>query len=435
MPRVKKNSNDNKLLDTKESEVLREENVEIIDVEDQPKKKRGRPKKNKSEDSDSCTVNIIARKGKRRKQIEDDKDFDSMYEDTYDDDDEDFEESSNIIEDEEDNSDDITDEEMQLAKEMESELSDFENYEEGSRRVYKSSSNSEQIRERFYKICEKFNSDDENLKAEGIAEAIDELKSFVHYIIKRKYSTYGKYYEDLVQEGIIGIIKGLEKYDPEKSLPTTFFNLYIIHEMSKYIDTEVNKTTSHYSSNLTKINRVIDKFEAENKKWNATDIAITVGLNMETVTQCLHIRECKNEMSYESDEILEANITEHTASPEAVYIEEERTNVLYKAIATLSPEEIKVLKYRFGLANTKVISYKEIAEKMGISIEKVRKYRHDAIRKLKNKPQICNMFKDYAKHEASLTDNCIAFIPEDVAEDMIREIEELDIDFDFGDDE
>lgn len=393
--------------------------LESVTVEEKPKK------------TTKKTTKTTTKKTTRKKKVDD-------FEDSYDDDD-DFKMPYRLEEEDEEeiDPDEINDEEMLAAQGLDTEFeneieSEIENGAKKYDRVYKSSSKSEQIRERFIGICEKYNSGDPMLKQESLNEAIDELKSFVHYVIKKKYSTYGKHYEDLVQEGYIGIMKGMEKYDPTKSLPTTFFNLYIIHEMSKFIDTEVNKTTSHYSSNLTKINRVIDKFEAQSQKWTATDIAIETGLNMETVIQCLNIKEYKNEMYYETEEVLEANLSEKSPSPEQQCIENERMDVLYKAISTLLPEEIQVLKYRYGLAGSKTISYKEIAKEMGVSIEKVRKYRHDAIRKLRHKANMRNIFRDYISdgENNSITENDISLIPEQVATNIMNELEELDFNFD-----
>ncbi len=354
----------------------------------------------------------------------DDDDNDIVMDDTIIDDDEEENEDSDVI----------TEEELELADDID--LEEFENIEadeNGDKKAFKTSERTEIIRQHFISICEKYHSDDEELKKEAIKEAIDELKRFVHYVISKKYSTYGKYYEDLVQEGIVGIIKGLEKYDPEKSKPTTFFNLYIIHEMSKYIDTEVNRTTSHYSSNLTKINREIDKFEQQGRKWNANDIAVATGLNMETVIQCLHIKEYKNEMYYESDEMLEANISEHGDSPEQQYVKTERLKTLYNSISTLSPEEIQVLKYRFGLLGAQQISYKEIAKEMGVSIEKVRKYKYDAIKKLRHKSAMRSVFKDYINESenSTISETEIAIIPEEIINNQMKELEEIDLDFDI----
>jgi RNA polymerase sigma factor (sigma-70 family) len=386
-------------------------------------------------------------KKKKNKKTTEDEDFvdDSLYDD---DDEDDIEINDDIInEDEiEEFGDEINEEELLIAQGLDEEFETeyLEAVEEievdekvDYKRVYKASSKSEIIREKFVGICEKYNSSDPELKKDAINDAIEELKSFVHYVIKKKYSTYGKHYEDLVQEGYIGIIKGMEKYNPDKSLPTTFFNLYIIHEMSKFIDTEVNKTTSHYSSNLTKINRVIDKIEASGKPWNANDIAIETGLNMETVIQCLNIKEYKNEMYYETDDILESNISERSPSPEQKYIENERLDTLYKSISGLLLEERLVLMYRYGLAGAKTISYKEIAKEMGVSIEKVRKYRHDAIRKLRHKANMKNTFRDYINESEnnSITENDVSLIPEQIATNMMKELEEIEFDFDFNDGE
>lgn len=350
---------------------------------------------------------------------------------------------SNVDEDDSEYIDEITDEDLELAKDLDVEFDQDEDIEKleglddeddkkSYQRIYKTSNKSELIRQKFIDICERYHSDDPQVRKEALWDAIEELKSFVHYVIRKKYGTYTKYYDDLVQEGIVGIINGMKKYNPEKSLPTTFFNLYIIHEMSKFVDTEVNKTTSHYSSNLTKINRVIDRLEQSGKKWTPTDIAVETNLNMETVIQCLNIKEYKNEVYYETDEMLEADLKERTPSPEQEYIENEKNEVLYNAIKTLLPEEQQVLYYRYGLDGTHVIAYKEIARKMGISIEKVRKYRHDGIRKLKHKSGMRSVFREYINDEEEniLNEETISLVQEDLANSMMNEIEEIDFDFD-----
>lgn len=407
----------------KKQELESVENITNLNTEDTKTTKKSTKKTTKKAESKTTKA-----KTKKNNDLEDNYDFD----------DDDDVKPYRLEQEEEEyyDEDAISDEELLAAQgldeEFDSEPDDNDENKSSYAKVYKSSAKSEVIRQKFIGICEKYNSGDPILRQESLNEAIEELKSFVHYVIKKKYSTYGKYYEDLVQEGCIGIMKGMEKYDPVKSLPTTFFNLYIIHEMSKFIDTEVNKTTSHYSSNLTKINRVIDKFEAQSKKWTPTDIAVETGLNMETVIQCLHIKEYKNEMYYETEEILEANISERNPSPEQQFIENEKMEVLYNSISTLLPEEIQVLKYRYGLAGSKTISYKEIAKEMNISIEKVRKYRHDAIRKLRHKATMRNVFRDYiADSETnSITENDISLIPEDIATNLMDELQEIDFNFD-----
>lgn len=293
---------------------------------------------------------------------------------------------------------------------------------------YKASVNAELRREKFYDICERYHSDDPEKVKKALEDAINELEGFIHDIIKKKYSTYGKYYEDLVQEGKIGVMQGMQKYDPSKSLPTTFFNWYIIHEISRFIDTEVNKTTSHYSSHLTKINRVINKFEQEGRAWNPQDIAIETGIKMETIIQCLTIDKYKNQVYYDSDE-MEVQIKERGKSPEEQILENEQIKTLYGALKDLTDDEKEIIIMKYGLGADGQLSYKTISDKMNIPIEKVKKMRHEAIRKLRDNQGIKVAFKDYKKENEGnmLNSGTISIVPEEIAKSLMDQLEDAEL--------
>ena len=275
----------------------------------------------------------------------------------------------------------------------------------------------------------RYNSNDPETKMKATEDAIVELTGYIHHIIKRQYSTYGKYYDDMVQEGKIGIIEGLERYDPLRSKPSTYFNFYIVHSISKFIDTMVNKTTSHYSSNLSKINKCIDRMEKEGREWGPSDIAIELGMNMETVIQCLAIQDRKNEMYYESDDVLEQNISEKSKSPEEQYLENERLEALYGAIRELDPLARQIIMLKYGLGCPKPKSYKDISEILNIPIDKVKKIRHNSIAELKHNQGMKHVFRDSNKKRGyNPANNIIAIIPESVAEDTMDILETIDID-------
>ena len=69
----------------------------------------------------------------------------------------------------------------------------------------------------------------------GREGACRDLEFFIMNIITRKFSTYvgndRSFYEDLMQAGRMGIIMALPKYDPDRSMPTTYFFNAIRHEM------------------------------------------------------------------------------------------------------------------------------------------------------------------------------------------------------------
>ena len=58
-------------------------------------------------------------------------------------------------------------------------------------------------------------------------QMIDKLQQFIYYVIERRFNTFKKYSKDLFQEGVIGILKGIDSYNPQKGKPTTYFYIYI----------------------------------------------------------------------------------------------------------------------------------------------------------------------------------------------------------------
>ena len=112
------------------------------------------------------------------------------------------------------------------------------------------------VKARFYSIMEDYHSGDDTKVQYALERAMREMEGFIHLIIKRSYSTYTKkYFYDLLQEGYLGVAIGMKKYNPDISMPSTFFFPYIKHEMQGFITRNVDKTTSHYSSNIKKINK------------------------------------------------------------------------------------------------------------------------------------------------------------------------------------
>lgn len=291
----------------------------------------------------------------------------------------------------------------------------------------------ENVQQKFVKIMEKYHSDDATKKNDALQEAIELLDGFVHLIIKRSYHTYAKkYFADLLQEGYLGIVVGMEKYDPAISMPTTYFFPYIKHEMQSFITKNVDKTTSHYSSNIRRINKAIDTFERNNQQYTNIDIAIQTGMTIETVNQSMSIRNYRDEVHIDGcpGSVIDDKATMKIQTPEEAYIEKEQNDIIQRSItAVLSEDEIKVLEMRFGINNKKIVSEAEIAKMMGIPKDRVKKLLNGSIRKLKNS-ELSLLFKDQLKdQQALIEESCISFVPKEIAEMEIAQLEAVEIDF------
>ena len=290
------------------------------------------------------------------------------------------------------------------------------------------------VRERFYQIMEDYHSGNEAKERDALERAMKELEGFIHLIIKRSYSTYTKkYFYDLLQEGYLGVAVGMQKYDPSKSMPSTFFYPYIKHEMQGFITKNVDKTTSHYSTNIKKINKVIAEFEERGILYTNVDIALQTGMTLETVDQSMAIRKYRDEVHIDAcpvniiDNEMEEN---RRKTPEDELIAEETTKTIHRTIATLlTDDEITVLQYHFGLFDTDPISEGEIAKRVQMPKDKVKRLLNRAIRKLRNS-ELANIYGDnIKKEEPFLEDIEISLIPREATEsdiEFLSMIENLD---------
>ena len=252
---------------------------------------------------------------------------------------------------------------------------------------------------------------------------IEKLDMFVYYIIGRNFSTFKKFTKDLYQEGILGILKGFDAYNPEKSKPTTYFYIYIVHEMTEFVNLNVNKTTSHYAANIVKVKKAINHFEKAGRDWTIKDIAQETGISAETITQALNIMESSNEMHYETTDYLDAQISKRNPSPEEEYIKNEISQMLQDSIDTLDINEANVIRLKYGLSGEEPMSYKNIAARLGIQIDKIKKYHSAGIRKLRRCKIINGNFKGLKREEKALNDSQIGIIQIKAAEAIMDEID------------
>ena len=287
------------------------------------------------------------------------------------------------------------------------------------------------VRNRFYLIMEDYHSGDDLRKQNALERAMKELEGFIHLIIKRSYSTYTKkYFYDLLQEGYLGVAIGMEKYNPDMSMPSTFFYPYIKHEMQGFITRNVDKTTSHYSANIKKINKAIQELEEKGVRYTNVDIALQTGMTIETVDQSMAIRKYRDEVHIDAcpPNVIDSEMEENRhITPEQEYMERETVDTIYRTIRTLLTEdEIQVLTLHFGLWDTDTVSEGEIARQMSIPKDKVKRLLNRAIRKLRQS-ELANVFGDnMIKEDKFLEDIDISIIPRDAAESDIEFLSQID---------
>ena len=200
---------------------------------------------------------------------------------------------------------------------------------------------------KWEQIVEYYHSDDENKKAIATENAVNELDKFLWDIIWNHYSSYvSEYKAELYQEGVVGIMRGLQNYDVSKGYPTTHFAFYITGEISNFLSKFVGRANNYFLKQMKIINECIDRFEANNVPYSAETLAAATNLPLETVLNCLAIKNgTEGVVSFSSEEYTTAQGSQQmTQSAEEVFLDSQVSEELIAALEMLDDTTATIIK-------------------------------------------------------------------------------------------
>ncbi|HUC43557.1 MAG TPA: RNA polymerase sigma factor RpoD/SigA [Candidatus Sulfotelmatobacter sp.] len=246
--------------------------------------------------------------------------------------------------------------------------------------------------------------DEELALAEGVKRgdraALNELiESNLSFVVKvsSEYRNLGLPFEDLLNEGNIGLIEAAHRYDAGKG---TKFITYAIWWIRK----SILKALSEHSNlvrvpnyQMKKVREIRDAESSLRRTLGRApqreEISRRLSKSVVKIDQVLQfsMREVSldDKVGRDRDKpIADYLVDPSSASPEDDLIHRESSSLVGEAMAHLTDQERVVVGYRFGLAGGPPLTLKEIGEKMGISRERVRQIECQAksrLRKLFNK--------------------------------------------------
>ena len=236
--------------------------------------------------------------------------------------------------------------------------------------------------------------------------ALQAMENYIKSLMKKQFPTYAtNYFEDLLQEGYMAVLEGLETYDVKRAKPTTFFRFYIVHNMTEYITRFVNESTAHYQKNNQLIRQVERKYEKNHKEATDADIAIELGMNIETIKATRKIDgKTLNHIESTDNDFFSNQMEEK--SPEEIILESEKRKALADKINSLPEVERVVLKMHFCEQK----SQREIARETGLKTDEIRKSKERGIKQLRMR-----LKNDYSVKERNQEDD-ISFLEEDMSD-------------------
>jgi len=222
------------------------------------------------------------------------------------------------------------------------------------------------------------------------------IKSNLRFVVNvaKKYQNQGLSLEDLINEGNLGLITAVDKYDVDRGFHFISYAVWWIKqsilkalsEKSRMIRLPLNRANELLQ--IEKAKREIER----NKEGEAEieEIADFVAMEKERVTEVINasrtIASLESPLSSDSDANSMSELMEDSdnVGPEQTMINRALQESIGEALSTLDEREAEIIRYRFGLAGVQRLSLKEIGDRYKLTKERIRQIEKRALSRLQH---------------------------------------------------